>query len=155
LPARLVARLACHPWPGNVRELRNVARQIAIGGRGRRLAPVDLRLDAGRVIDRGEIEPEIVPERRPPRTITDDELVAVLRSHAFQLSAAAKALGISRTTLDALIDRSARLRKARDISTDEIQHALEDSGGDTRAAAVRLEVSARALELRLREIARG
>ena len=145
LPAELVSRLARHSWPGNVRQLRNVVRQIVISSRGLEQVRVDSTV-AGMLAE--SASPRPAPAARGP--ITDELLLETLQAQQWKTGAAAEALGISRTTLYALIDRSPRIRKARDLPLEEIRACLAECGGDLDAAAERLRVSKRALQLRLR-----
>jgi two-component system nitrogen regulation response regulator GlnG len=168
LPAHLVARLARFSWPGNVRQLRNLVRQIVIGSRGRQ------RLEAGPVVDRllqtadGPPESSNLPtpaplsmptpaeplqaDRRKPADITADELLATLRAHRWDLQATAAQLHISRPSLYALIESSPGVRKAGDLSAEEISRCWEECGGDLDTMVDRLEVSRKALARRLREM---
>ncbi len=166
LPAPLVARLVGYSWPGNVRELRNAARQIAVGGHDQPRAALPPHLESGlsqpAVSQPAETQPgarEIpVAKPRPRRTyrqpgdVTDDELLAALRAQRWRLQPTAVALGVSRTSLYALIERCPRIRKAADLERGEIAACLEEAGGDVDAAAQRLEVSVHGLLLRVREL---
>lgn len=159
LPPRLVSRLARYDWPGNVRQLRNVARQLVIGSRG--LARLEigpqverlLRGDAGGSGERiPDSSPAVAPRWRRPSEVSEDELLAALRDSRWDLKATALALGVSRTSLYALIDESPRIRKASDLSAEEIERSFRESGGDVDAMVERLEVSKKALGRRLREM---
>jgi DNA-binding NtrC family response regulator len=83
------ARLLAHRWPGNARELRNVLRAATAQG-------------AGGSLDWGDIERALLRlgstegDDAPPRAEGLAELVA---SHRGNLSAAARALGVPRSTL--------------------------------------------------------
>jgi two-component system nitrogen regulation response regulator GlnG len=146
-----------------VRQLRNVARQLVIGSRG--LA----RLEVGPQIERllreedsaasGERPPsvELAPPVPPPRwrrpsEVGEEELLAALREHKWDLKATAHALGVSRTSLYALIDESPHIRKASDLSAEEIERSFAEQGGDLDAMVERLEVSKKALSRRLRDM---
>ena len=165
LPPKLVARLARYDWPGNVRQLRNVARQLVIGSRG---LP---RLEIGPAVERllrdpgagsqGDSSgarafpvppPQSQPDRRKPSEVTEEELLAALRTCRWDLQAAAEALRISRTSLYALIEANPSLRKAGDLKTDEIVICHQECGGDLDAMVDRLKVSKKALGRRLREM---
>jgi transcriptional regulator with AAA-type ATPase domain len=83
-----LARLLAHPWPGNVRELRNVVRAAAVRSASARLEAEDVEAalerlgsprEAGRSDERGIAE--------------------VLERHRGNAAAAARALGIPRSTL--------------------------------------------------------
>jgi len=164
LPAGLIARLARYAWPGNVRQLQNVARQLAIDGHGQ---PV--LLDTPGLED---LMPEVEPPPRPsaavvplpspappgrrrsrrPSEVSEEELIAALRSHHWNLKAAADALGVARTSLYLLLERSPSVRPAADIPPEEIRQAWERCGGDLEAMAGGLEVSERALRQRLKDL---
>ena len=145
LPAPLIAQLLRAPWPGNVRQLRNVAQRLVQIARAGHTATLDeLGLD--------DVEPDAAPETAPATLVDDDRLVAALRAHRFHLSHTAAALGISRTHLDALIARSGRLRKAKQLERDEIMACAAELGNDVDAIAARLEVSPRGLRLRMKQL---
>jgi len=92
------------------------------------------------------------PRRRKPSEIGDDELVELLRAHRFNLRGAAATLGISRTSLYALVEQCPRLRKAANLGRVEIVAGLAAAGGDVDAAAAVLEVSSLGLKRRVREL---
>jgi len=158
LPAGLAAALVAHGWPGNVRQLRNVARQLVIANRGQ----PQLRLDA-------QLEQELMPGNRPPaarpapaaRTatsrrrpadISEAELLATLRECGWDFQATAERLGVHRTSIYDLIERSPNIRTAGDLSVEEITRCHQECGGDLDAMVRRLEVSHRALARRLKEL---
>ncbi len=168
LPAPLVAQLAAYPWPGNIRQLRNVARQLVIANRGKdqlRLPPDlehKLTLDPPTTLQpaaptqsptvadptAGDLKAEAPTGRqtyRPPDEVDEEELIQALKLHAFRLQPTAAALGISRTSLYALIEKSSHLRKAKDLSRDEIRAAKSRHGDDLDAMAADLEVSRKGL----------
>lgn len=150
LTAELMETLACHDWPGNVRELRNVVRQLAISCRARPQATLDpgLRRRMRPLTSAAAAVPSV---RRTPSEITEDELIAALKAHQWRTRAAAAALGVSRATLIARIDRSERIRRARDVPLEELQSCYATCGGDLDAMSEALQVSRRGLLLRLRE----
>lgn len=162
VPAELVARLAAYDWPGNVRQLLNVVRQVVIHSRGEEKArlpeAVELLLSGPRLGSVPSAEPaqpedpQAAPAHRKPSRIDDDELVALLRAHRFNLRAAAAAAGISPTSLYALVEKCPRLRKPADIGREEIEASLERAGGDVDAAALELEVSSLGLKRRLHDL---
>jgi two-component system nitrogen regulation response regulator GlnG len=153
LPPPLVTRLARLDWPGNVRQLRNVARQLAIDSRGLPALETgpglgDLLLTAG---SPPAAPPPAVPRRRPSE-IGEEEMLAALRAHRWNLKDTAAALGIARTSLYTLLERSTRIRPAAGVPPEEIRRALERCGGDVEAMAAELEVSERALRQRLKDL---
>ncbi len=178
LDAPLVARLAAYNWPGNVRQLRSVARQLAIAHREdftagatpqieRLLAATDAGLSAPADSAPERLAPAAVmpapvaapaPQRSPsrgyrkPSTVGEDELLAALAAHRFELKAAARALRISRPALYLLIERCPRVRKASDLDRREVERALAGAAGDLDAAAQAVQVSREGLRQRLRAL---
>jgi DNA-binding NtrC family response regulator len=75
-----------------------------------------------------------------------------LEANDFQPSRAARDLGISRTTIYELIRRDPQLRKAADLSDPELRQFLDEWHGDIGQVAKRLQVSVRALQLRLSKL---
>ena len=158
LDPTLVSRLVRHRWPGNVRQLRNVARHLSIGSQE------SSTIASNEAVERllGEaalsVPPAHPPVGSPPRPtstrtaaeITDQELVEALRAVQFRPGAAAGRLGIGRTTMYKLIDECPAIRKATDLSDGELRQSWLDCAGDVVEMARRLEVSERALKLRLR-----
>jgi len=166
LPTSIVARLACHDWPGNIRQLKNMARQLVIGSRGSatvRIGPQLERLLQEASARRGRTEggdgpaPEPAPrpqrERyRDPSEIAEDELIAALREHRWAVKPTAEALGVSRTSLYALIEKSDAVRKASDLTREEILRTHRELDGDLEAMGRNLEVSTPGLRQRMKEL---
>jgi two-component system nitrogen regulation response regulator GlnG len=163
IPAPLVALLAAYGWPGNVRQLRNVVRQIVIAGRDGGEPAMWLQADAAfrdaalRPVDPHSTLPALPAEpagRRYRRAedLGEDELREALRAHRWRLQPTATALGVSRGALYDRIERSLKIRKAVDLSREEIQGCSETCGGDLDAMAERLEVSRRGLQRRMTQL---
>jgi DNA-binding NtrC family response regulator len=92
-PAAL-ARLAAHDWPGNVRELRNVLCRAADATT--RASSIDAR------------HIDLALRRGAPRTahtVTPEAARSLMREHAGNLSAAARAAGLPRTSFRKLLGR--------------------------------------------------
>jgi len=162
LPAPLVSRLVRHPWPGNVRQLRNVARLLAISWGDepalrctdsveRLLSETGAEVALEELVEGAEA-PEPVETPAPPAEITEGALREALRECGFRAGAAARHLGIGRTSIYRLMERYGSFRKAVDIPDDELRQSHRDLAGDVEAMAERLEVSLRALKLRLRRL---
>ncbi len=90
LTERAYQRLLVHPWPGNARELRNVLRAATA-------------LSAAGTLDRDDVERALLrlggPEAREDASPRGDSLAAVVEAHRGNLSAAARTLGLPRSTL--------------------------------------------------------
>jgi two-component system nitrogen regulation response regulator GlnG len=167
IPTALVSRLVQYSWPGNVRQLQNVARQLAIDGRGQ---PVlvdspeldELMPDRSPISPTSQTSPALTPSPDPltsskahgrrPSEVSEDEMIAALRAHRWSPKAAADALGIPRTSMYLLLERSARVRPASEVPAEEILAAHARCGGDLEALAGELEVSERGLRQRLKDL---
>ena len=174
----LVAAAARYDWPGNVRELRNVARQIAIDWAEEpevlRDSIIDQLLGVEPTAHEGNAQavaarmpdgPQVADPRLPPadpgspargrrrlEDIGEDQLILTLRRHGWQPAAAATDLGISRTSLYSMMQKSSRIRQANELTSAEIEGALASCDGDTAKAAARLEVSEQGLKRQMREL---
>ncbi|MEZ4225333.1 MAG: sigma 54-interacting transcriptional regulator [Polyangiaceae bacterium] len=165
LPATVVSRALAYSWPGNVRELSNFARELVLTRQGRRSLTVGPTFDrvlprAGEVTQRGEVAHTAVTsvaatQVEAPREIDDAMLLSALRNNRFRVAATARQLGIAKNTLYQLMDRCAGVRKAKDLSREDILTVQDDCGGDVETMAERLEVSERGLKLRMRELNLG
>lgn len=148
--AALLAAIVAHPWPGNVRQLKNFAAHCALQrSLGREVRPADL---PGAAAGERAAPVPVAPPPAVPADVDDDALLAALRAHRFQLNATAKALGITRVKLDQRIEAHPSIRKAKDLSRDEIEAARDAAGGDLEATAAHLEVSVRGLKLRMTQL---
>jgi two-component system nitrogen regulation response regulator GlnG len=137
-PPDLMERLVLADWPGNVRELANAIRQLVIAGTSQRTLSPSAALA------------ERIGRERAASPRTDaDALLAALRANDWALGPTAASLGLPRSTL---YDRmaKAKIRTARDIPDDELAEAHERLAGDVDAISGQLEVSRRAVVLRLR-----
>jgi two-component system nitrogen regulation response regulator GlnG len=154
LPAQVVATLARYDWPGNIRQLLNVTRHLVLSTRGGGVVTMDTLPSAllTRTAESGDA-PERRPETATPSApVDEDRLLAALRESGWRTSATARALGISRTTLYALIEKSARIRQAKDVGPEELRRCRDECAGDVDAMAEKLEVSGRAIKLRMRQL---
>jgi len=104
---------------------------------------------------RAAAQPDRTPARkeyRSPEAATEDELLAALRANRWRIQRAAAQLGISRTSLYDRIEKSSRIRKAVDLSHQEIEACQERCAGDLDAMVEFLEVSKRGLQRRMTQL---
>jgi DNA-binding NtrC family response regulator len=98
-----VALLRRHEWPGNVRELLNVLRRMAARTDARMLEPADVRAALGPLA--------VAPPRKAlvgaTRAATPEDAEALAATNG-NISAAARRLGIARSTLRERLDASRR-----------------------------------------------
>ncbi|HEX6739264.1 MAG TPA: sigma 54-interacting transcriptional regulator, partial [Vicinamibacteria bacterium] len=169
LPAEVLARFAAYSWPGNLRQLRNVVRRIVIGSRGRRALEVGSDLDqllrsaeASETPASTEAAPAAAepasaapaPRRRfrKPGEVAEAELLAALSANGWKVQPTAVQLGVSRTSLYALMERSPAVRRPLDLAPAEIAACFEACQADVEVMAERLQVSRPALQRRLRDL---
>lgn len=163
LSADIVERMALHSWPGNVRELRNVTTYLA----GHSDEPTPLRADDpsfGRLLGGAEPRPTETPATPPsaspapqvkPSDISDELLERVLLEVDYKLGAAAESLGISRPSLNGLIDAHPTLKRAKFLTDDEIERGREEAQRSGRPLEAVLRVSKRGLLRRIQDIDRA
>jgi transcriptional regulator with PAS, ATPase and Fis domain len=94
-----------YPWPGNVRELENALEYAVAVCRGQTIHAEDLPAE---VVEGAPLQP---PERIPITASERERLRAVLEAHHWRRDEAARALGMSRTTL---------WRKMRELSLHDV-----------------------------------
>lgn len=160
VPANLAAQLVRYGWPGNIRQLRNVTRQLVIGGRGQARLPIDPRLAAELDTPAAPLstrEPSTAGDapdasRRTASEVGEAELLAALKAQAWDIKATADRLGIPRSSIYDLIDKSPNIRTAGDLAVEEIEAAHRACEGDLDEMAERLQVSKKALGRRAKEL---
>lgn len=88
--------MEAYPWPGNVRALRHAIERAVILTSNSELQPGDLQLDQISAPDRAPVDKaaELNLEKLEKTTIE-----TALRKHGFNISAASKELGLTRTSL--------------------------------------------------------
>ena len=168
LPASFVASLLEYRWPGNVAELETIAKRVAITNRERTAFHLD-RMIAERLVAAEPWEPERAAaaararsepsEAAPPAaarkdaaSLQDEDIVLAMRQHQFKIKVAAEVLGVSRSWLNVRLESCRGIRKAKDLSREEIASASHASNGDLSTMAEQLEVSEHALKLRMKAL---
>ncbi len=96
--------LMTHTWPGNVRELRNLLEQAVLLARGDRLDTDDLALHASSMMADSAAMPAATAARTLPE-LEREALTQALAQAGWNVSRAARELGISRDTLRYRIDK--------------------------------------------------
>jgi len=167
LAVGVVGTLIRHQWPGNVRQLRNVARRVVLEARRGPVQDVFGALqrmlrDAGHTGTGTTAALETTPElpsltraaqaNLKPEDIDEDTLKTALKANKWRLGATARALGIARSSLYQLIERSPGIRKAGDLTAEEIAAAGQAHNNDAKAMAEQLQVSKQGLLRRMKQL---
>jgi two-component system, NtrC family, nitrogen regulation response regulator GlnG len=144
-------RIARAPYDGNLRDLDSLATEIAVDSRGKPFAvfgPGAEKILAG--APPSTPAAVVAPAARRPGQPTDEEIKAVLRQHNNNVAAAAKALGIHRSTLyeRARLEPSL-MRGVESLTDQQVLEACERHQGDVAKMAGELGVSAKPLKTRL------
>ena len=162
----LMTLLMNHEWPGNVRQLRHLATHYALHAarsgtdaaqrvlmarlRGETMPSAPAAIEAE---DTAPAQPE--PAEAAPVSaakIDDATLVAALRDNRWRIMATARQLGISKNALYRLIEQSSTLRKGSDIPREEVLATLARCAGDIEQTAAELQISERALRIRMTDL---
>lgn len=165
ITAQLAAQLMMFHWPGNVRQLRNIARQLVFGSRKQTRLKLPPRFEQlfhqehrTETLPPPPLEPkpqfavpiESTPKmHRKPASITYEELHQALHACDWKPADAARSLGISRSSVYALMQRYPNIKIAESLTHDQINGALEASDGDIDAAARYLQVSSAGMRRRI------
>jgi DNA-binding NtrC family response regulator len=150
--ADLFSRFVMYAWPGNIRELRNYSQQIAVASDATLSIPTSI---IQRVSCR---EKTAVHEEVPPfqvsvsvrKKYSNKEFIAGLEKARFEVSLAARQMGLSRQAVYRRIADVPDLCLADELQRWRVQEVLDQFGGDIDAAAMSLKVSPSALQARLR-----
>jgi len=93
LSSAALAKLTGYPWPGNVRELRNVLYRAALKS-------------SGRLIGSAEIAQSLEVATAPHRVcVSPEQARALVATHGGNVSAAARQLGVARSTFRDLLEQ--------------------------------------------------
>jgi DNA-binding NtrC family response regulator len=111
-PAAMAA-MRRHEWPGNVRELIATMRRAVVLANGPSIDVSDLRLEPGMRANPAPSKPGPRPRRqrdgaRPQRGSDGErqEILQALQDNHFNMTRAARALGVSRATLYRMLERN-------------------------------------------------
>ena len=166
LPGRLITRLALYDWPGNIRQLRNVALWLA-GFADRAAAPVDHPELASLLGASASAAPPASPAPSAPTTaaassprrqledIADAEVLSAMEAADYRLVDAARTLGVSRPSMNALVDRNPDLARAVQLSRAQVEAARARAAATDEPLWRVLRVSRQALKRRLSELGIG
>ncbi|MFV0478037.1 MAG: sigma 54-interacting transcriptional regulator [Parahaliea sp.] len=135
-------------WPGNVRELCNAAQQLLVASDHVLAVPDSLLKRLGPLSISMPVQ-ETRDDLRMSIEVNENMVRQAMADNAYEVSAAAKALGVSRQVVYRRLEELPDFRLVSDIPESEIINALASVGGNVRQAAGELAVSYRALKNRL------
>jgi DNA-binding NtrC family response regulator len=150
--ADLFSRFLMYAWPGNIRELRNFSQQIAVTSGATLSIP-------SAIIQRvsGRENTAVHEQTRPfqvrvaaPKKYSEEAFIEGYEKARFEVSPAARQLGLSRQAIYRRIADIPGLCLADELPRCQVQEALDRFEGDVEEAAMSLRVSFSALQARLR-----
>ena len=160
VPMDFFLRLLGRDWARNVRELDKYVAAVAASNRQRgefrappqepppaspARAPESLRGPSSS-------QPPASGDGAPgARNLSEADLIREMEAHDHIQHRVARALGISRTTLDKWL-RDLGISRPKDIPREAIEGALQQTGGDIDQMARLLKISVRGLKLRMTEL---
>jgi two-component system nitrogen regulation response regulator GlnG len=155
IPMDFFLRLLGRDWSRNVRELDKYVAAVAAANRQRgefRAPPHEPSAPRPPDSARGPSSNPPLPDGAPgAKNISEAELIREMEAHDHIQHRVARALGISRTTLDKWL-RDLGIRRPKDIPREAIEAAFQQSKGDIEQTARFLKISVRGLKLRMTEL---
>lgn len=150
--ADLFSRFVMYSWPGNIRELKNFAEQIAVTSDPALCIPSSIiqRVSFKEDAAVHEEAPSFQVRVAAPRKYSEKEFIEGFENARFEVSTAARQMGLSRPAIYRRIGDTPNLCLADELSRCRIQEALDQFDGDIEGAAMFLRVSFSALQVRLR-----
>ena len=151
LSAPLLAEMAAYDWPGNIRQLGHALKRAQL------LVQSGAMPQLEQLVRLAPVRPATLAvaaaaQRRKPSMLADADILEAMEQHAWEIKAAAGALGISRPTLYKMLDRHAQIRRPEQMTNDELAHALQRSDGELARCASLLQTPAEWLRRHLRTL---
>jgi DNA-binding NtrC family response regulator len=132
LSQQAVAALRSHPWRGNVRELQNVIeRTVVIMEPGGEIRPADLDLSdqanraATALLPNGHEDSYYAARNQVVAQFEREYVTSLVRRTEGNMSEAARAAGLDRTTLYRIMERHGLRRRVRQLLSDIDQPVTE------------------------------
>ena len=134
LDARAVAAISMFPWPGNAHSLNGLARNLAVHSTDRKFKSFEF------VADYLEDQVALLPQGSSS-DVTDEPILAALDQAGWNMSRAAKVLGINRSSLSRRLAKDRPVQLLAKTSLGELQRRLRAVGGDLRALSAETSAS--------------
>lgn len=145
-----IEALSIYDWPGNIRELRNVLQNIALG---QPFLKCTGKNENPKNKSKKETEVLSIHKYRNQNEVSEEEVIAALDEVGWVIKPAAEKLGVSRTALYDLMEKSNKISVAEDIPADIIKDTIKNIPGGIESWAKHLKVGREALNKRIRKIA--
>lgn len=177
IPSNLITELMIYDWPGNVRQLIHVfnrillaykngeaptlnslidmsAKRSSISSVASSLAPLDSTTMAQFNADaKGKSVPKnvgMVTERVRLAELSEDDVIKAMEKNFWTIQYAAQDLGISRPSMYKLLEANTQIRRAEQITLEELSKAIADCKGEVEPCASMLKTPSEALRRHLR-----
>jgi len=140
-----VAEICLSPWPGNVRALKGLAGDLAVRSSD------GAAFNAHKFVV-GYLKTQLTTARPAVRSgeITNDQILDALDGAAWNITQAAKSLGVDKSTLSRRLSKEPEIRRLTKTTLADLDRQRQQAGGDLAALARALGVSEKLLERRLR-----
>jgi len=145
LAARAVAEICLAPWPGNVRVLKGLAGDLAVRSSD---GPA---FNSYKFVN-GYLKSHLTTARPAPRSgeISNDQILDALDKVAWNITQAAKLLGVDKSTLSRRLSKEPDIQRLAKATLADLDRQRQHLGGDLAALARKLGVPEKLLERRLR-----
>ena len=153
IPARVVACFLLNSWPGNVRQVRNLVSSMVEESLDLPVIAVPQELMVPQVevkssaVGRGGLS----KTRKDPESMSCGALTRLLERCSWEVRPAARHLGVSADTVYRRME-ACQIKKAGDLTLEEVNCALDKSRGDLGIASEALRVSVRGLKQRMKAL---
>jgi transcriptional regulator with GAF, ATPase, and Fis domain len=158
VPMDFFLKLLGRDWSRNIRELDKYVAAVAVANRHKGEFRAPPQEPSPRPAESLRGPPSSPPPASDPgpgaKNLSEADLIREMEAHDHIQHRVARALGISRTTLDKWL-RELGISRPKDIPREAIEAALQQSGGDIELMARELKISVRGLKLRMTELGMG
>jgi DNA-binding NtrC family response regulator len=150
LPLSLLREMCCHAWPGNVRQLRNVVGRALLAVQAGLVPELAGLVPAAPVPPSAHRAAPVALRRTDLSGVEADAVLAAMQDSAWQIRAAAVALGVSRPSMYKLLAAHPLIRDTAAIPLEELRAAFVAHHGDLARCAMVLRTPSEALRRQLR-----
>lgn len=160
VPVALISRFLNYDWPGNIRQLTHVFKRTLIALQNGETPTFDSLVDlapqrvtasaASRAAAGENTVASHTTGRKKLSELGEPEVLAAMQANHWYIQCAAQALGVSRPSMYKLLESHSQIRRAEQITKEEITQALAQCSGDVEDCAAYLKTPTEALRRHLR-----